>query len=224
MPKPPPTHRFKITCEADVADLGRVMVTLAQIEGLVVTGNELVTEIRTFAKNTPGISTGVIEEWIKDHPTFKAIDVVNHFRERGNGNGHAAYPALALLVEKGILKKLGPGNYARADVKQLAAPKPKPGRHDSQDRREVDHREFVLKLARKNHGRFNTAWMKNQFVKDDRKPSAVSPTLARLMQLKKIRRVGDSEYVLALKAVTRKSGKSAAAVSATTGVTEVANG
>jgi hypothetical protein len=214
MPSPPPAESFRVTTTVPKELLGEAIAALTKL-GLNDVAFDLVTDVRTYAKNPPGISTGVIEKWVEDHPTFRALDVVKHFRETGRGNGTAAYPALAILVEKGFLKKLSPGNYARADIKHLAAPKkaaPKPGKHDPQDRREIDHREFVLKLARRNHGRFNTPWLKREFEKDARKASAVSPTLARLLHLKKIKRVGEGEYVLLNKAVTRKKPKPVAPV------------
>jgi hypothetical protein len=44
--------------------------------------------------------------------------------EDGRTNG-ACYTALRLLSAKGILKSLGVGAYARADVKAIAPPKKK---------------------------------------------------------------------------------------------------
>lgn len=85
------------------------------------------------------------------------------------------------------------------DVVTLALPAPKPHAKHAKtklDRREVSHSSFILRQASRNHGRFNTAWMKKQFEKDGRKWGAVSPTIAPLLKQKLLKRVGEGEYVL----------------------------
>ena len=109
--------------------------------------------------------------------------------------GTSAYHSLTKLVDDGTLKKIGEGMYSRTDVKHLAAPKK--AKKPTQDRREIDHRTFLLRTASRNHGKFTTSKMKEWFDKDGRKPGNVSPTIAALMKKKQIKRVGDSEYVLA---------------------------
>jgi hypothetical protein len=213
MAKPPPVERFRITGETDVTSLGPVMSVLAKIPGFTVTGSELVTTVRRFATNvtTPGFSTQAwVTEWIKDHPTFKAIEVVTALKETGNGDGKAVYPALTYLVKAGVLKKLGEGMYSRVDVKAISAPKKKA--KQKQEHRDVSHLDFILRAASRNHGKFNTSWMKKQFEKDGRVPGNVSPTVTKLVQRKAIKRVGDSLYELTPKKTDKPSVNGAAPV------------
>jgi hypothetical protein len=203
MAKPPPVQTFEINCEVEVHNFGPAMVALAHIEGLVVTGSKLVTTVRSFAKNATGFNTqAFVREWIKEHPTFKAKEVVQAIRATGNGNGLAAYPALKVLVEEGALKKIGEGMYSLPGVKALAAPK-----QAKQARHEVPHSAFILRVASRNHGKFNTTRMKAQFEKDGRNPGTVSPTIASMMTKKQIKRVGEGEYVLLNKAAPKKTDK-----------------
>ena len=127
MPKTETVERFKVTeAEVGVADFGPAMVLLAQIPGLKVIGSELVTDVRAFARKTTHTikSEDFLGEWIKDHPTFKAIEPVQAFKADGRTAG-AAYTALRILTANKVLKQLGEGNYARTDVKSLTAPKKK---------------------------------------------------------------------------------------------------
>ncbi len=206
MPKPPPVEYFECICRMPVLTAGPIMAQLSKMEGLDVSAPHLVTEIKTFRQNAvnthPQVSSrDYLLEWIKDHPTFRAKEAVAHFNADGRSK-NSAYPVLSAAVEEGILKKLGPGEYSRADVKHL--PAPKKAKKQVQVRRDVDHPTFLLRNASRNHGRFNTSWMKAQFEKDGRKAGNVSPTIAKLMKLKQIKRVGDSEYVLMSKATAPK--------------------
>jgi len=206
MPKSQPIDRFRISCECEVSHLGQIMVQLARIEGLRVTGNELITEVHTYA-NRPRQTHEVRAEdflidWLADQREFQAKEAVKHFRQAGRTDG-AAYSALRELTKRKILKKHGEGRYSRlADKHQpkglKAAKKAAKKQHD------VDHRTFILRSASRNHGRFSTSWMKAQFVKDKRTPGNVSPTIAHLIKKKAIKRVGDSEYVLLQKAAKPK--------------------
>jgi hypothetical protein len=205
MPKQPVQQRFRISCEVDVADLGPAMVALAHIAGLTVTGSELVTDVATF-KSRPKQTHDVKAEdylidWIADHPEFKAKEAVEHFREAGRTDG-ACYTALRVLCERKLLRKLGEGRYSRLDAKHQ--PKKK---NPTPVRRDVSHPAFLLRLASRNHSRFNTAWAKTQFEKDKRSPGNVSPTIAKLMKDKQIKRVSESEYVLLQKAAKSKPGR-----------------
>jgi len=212
MPKSPPVEYFEFTCRCPVLTAGPIMAQLSKIEGLDVSAPHLVTEVRSFSRNTaatgsnPEIGTkAFLAEWSKANPTFKANDAVKALRADGRGGGSAAYPALNALVGDGTFKKLSPGQYSRADVKALPAPKKKAkAAKQTQVRRDVDHQTFLLRNASRNHGRFNTSWMKAQFEKDKRKAGNVSPTIAALLKKKQIKRVGDSEYVLMSKAAAPK--------------------
>ena len=208
MAKPPPVERFRISCETDVTSLGPVMSALAKVPGLIITGNELIEEVRSFARNQ---YTGhqikaedFLTDWLPDHPEFKAKEAVEHFRANG-----ACYKALRTLSANGALRKLGEGRYSTLAAKRQPK-KEKPVAGPKKERHAVNHRDFMLRTASRNHGRFNTNWMKEQFTKDDRIPGNVSPTIAVLMKKRLIKRVGDSEYVLtAKKAAPKKTDKPA---------------
>jgi hypothetical protein len=151
----------------------------------------------------------VLAEWIKEHPTFKAIEAVQYFEEQGRTKG-STYPALGVLVEKGILKKLGPGDYARADVKHLAAPKKKrvaKGPLKTFDKRGED---VVLSYARRNHGRFNTPKLVELFTREGRAKNSVYASIDALMKQKLVKRVGekgDGQYVLLNKTAPKPKPK-----------------
>jgi len=199
MAKTPAIESFKITCEVEVHNLGPAMVKLAQIEGLIVTGSELVTTVKSFA--TRGHTThhvkaeAYLEEWLKDHPTFRAIEAVNHFKADGRTSG-ACYTALRVLSADGRLKKLGEGMYSHPSVKAL--PKPKRGKAVKQPKKQPDigGSDFALRLMSRNHGRMSSATMKGHFEKDGRSPTGVGPVLSKLMEDKKIKRVGEGLYEL----------------------------
>lgn len=214
MPKAETRDYFNVTIRGVSKDaLGELHAVLAQLAYTDVT-SEYVTDVITFNKNKKVPhnikSEEYLAEWTGDHPTFKAIDAVNHFRADGRTDG-ACYTALRHMTANKFLKRIGEGQYSRGDIKALPAPKAsKAG--ISLDRREVNHYDFIMKLARKNHGKFNTAWMKAQFEKDGRKWMSVSPSIAVLLKKKALKRVDNSNYIVTAKAVTRKSNGAADAV------------
>lgn len=190
--------------------LGEAIAMLAKID-ITDVRPELVTEVRTFKQKPEIKSQDVLVDWIGEklangEVSFGAIEVVNYFKSLGR-TGTTAYPALGALVAKGILRKIGPGMYGMTAVKHLPAPEKKAAKKVvKMDRHEVSHLDFLLKVARRNHSRFNTAWMKKQFTADKRKWGAVSPAIANLIKLKKVKRVGDGEYILPQEAVPKKKG------------------
>jgi hypothetical protein len=205
-PPPEPIEDFSITAHHVTKEkVGEVYAALTKL-GLNDIETNLVTHVPKFMMKPEVASGDFIMKWTEDNPSFKAIDVVKAFEADGRGRS-AAYPALAVLVEKRFLKKVGPGQYARADQKALPAPKKEKQEKTQKkaiDRREVNHREFILRTASRNHGRFNTAWMKTQFEKDKRKPGAVSPSIDDLIKHKRLKRVASGEYVLMNKAQTER--------------------
>lgn len=214
MAKPPPTiQRFRIFCEVAVPDLGPVSVALAHISGLTVTGQELITDVITFRKksNHDVKAEDFLIDWMADHPTFKAKEAIEHFRANGRTDG-SGYTALRVLVERKLLRKLGEGQYSRIDVKHLPAPK-----KAKAARQEVSHRDFILRAASRNHGRFNLAWLKKQFVADGRTPGNASPSVTALLGHKQIKRVGNGEYVLLQKATASKTNSAQPAEVTTNG-------
>jgi hypothetical protein len=209
MPKPPPEQRFRISCEVGVADLGPAMVDLAQIKGLTVTGNELITDVRTYNKRPEIASQDLLAEWIKDHPTFKAREACQYFEDNGRTKG-SAYPAMGVLVDKGVLKKLGDGNYARTDVKHIEAPRKTrvaKGPPKIFSRRGED---VILTYAKRNHGRVNTHKLIDLFEEEGRARNSVYACINALLRDKLVKRVGDSgsgQYVLLAKAAKTKPAK-----------------
>lgn len=206
MPKPPPIEYFMLRAPTPKPLLGDAVAALTKL-GLTEINFDLIADVPAYkSRNNPEISSiEYLRTWIADHPTFRANNAVKHFLADGRTKGNA-YPALSALVNEGVLKKLAPGQYSRADIKHLANPKkkdkekPKPKEHDT------SHPDFVLRAARRNHGRFNTAWMKRAFERDGRTPAATSPTLSSMLTKKLIKRVGEGEYVLA-EAKPKPNGK-----------------
>jgi hypothetical protein len=229
MPKPPPVDYFRITCVSSKEALGETVAALIKL-GHTDIHHELVTDVRAFARNSkPEISSReLLTAWVQDHPTFGAIEAVKYFREQGRTN-NSAYPAIGDLVEKGILKKLGPGRYARADVKHLAAPKQKTRAKTSPKTFEKTAEEVLLSYAKRNHGRLNTARLTEFFTKEGRSKASVYTALHVLVNRKQIKRVGDAgsgQYVLLNGPAKKLAAKKKPAVSATktNGGAEVTHG
>jgi hypothetical protein len=203
MAKLPTVERFRISLETDIVSLGPVMAQLAKIPGVAVTGNELITDVRRFQKNSTIPKDGIpssefLTGWVKDHPTFTTSDATAAFEIDGRVKT-GAYGAIKTLIEKGILKKLADGHYARADVKQLAAPKKRrvaKGAPKTFDKRGED---VVLSYAKRNHGRFNAAKLVEIFTREGRAKNSVYASIDALMKQKIVKRVGEKgegQYVL----------------------------
>ncbi|TAI63889.1 hypothetical protein CWO89_21895 [Bradyrhizobium sp. Leo170] len=178
--------------------MGPIIAMLTRM-GVRNIGYELRTDIPAFASKTAHDikAEDFLTAWIADHPTFKAIDAVRHFRADGRTNG-ACYTALRTMVEKGTLKKLSSGNYARADVKALESPKPhkaasKTVKHERTGREEIER--FI-----RNRKSFTVAQLRELFRQQERKGKSVSPIIVKLLGAKTIKRIGAGEYA----AVTRK--------------------
>jgi hypothetical protein len=212
MPKQDPTviETFSFTFHSvpkdKVGDLHALGARLGLNDHEVV----LVENVHSYAKkNSHEIkSTDFLMTWIVDHPTFKAIEAVEAFRADGRGNGTTAYPALSTLVEQKILKKVGQGEYARADQKALPPPK-----KEKKEKKREQHvfgkpgTAVILSYARRNHGRFNNAKLHEVFEKEGRAKNSVSASIAKLLDSKLIKRVGaegSGSYVLLSKAMTEK--------------------
>ena len=204
MAKPQLEDSFNVHVLAVPLDrLGPLTALLAR-EGFGDVRNELVTTVRSFARNNQpadGVSSAdFLRAWIADHPTFRARDAVNHFRAEGRGNGHSAYAALIALVEDGTLKKPGPGQYARADVKQIAGPKKKAAKAKATKAHfEVPNSEALLTIARRNHGRFTSELAKKYFAVQGRAATGVGPTISHLIRDKLVRRTANGSYELTAK-------------------------
>jgi len=184
MVKLPVIERFRITCETSAADMGPLIAQLTRM-GLTNVSFELVNEAQRYARNVKpdGVNgEDYARAWVKDHPTFRAIELVEHFRQNGRSDG-VAYTSIRLLVEGKVIRKVGPGNYARTDVKQLAKPK------------KVSHGATVLRYAAK-HPSFSSIEIKKHFDKIGRPRDSVSTTLFDLTKQKKIKQLGAGAYRL----------------------------
>jgi hypothetical protein len=152
MPKPPPVLRFMLSYPIDAAHLGPRVAQLAA-EGITDVRFEVIEDVKTFGKRTNHEvpSQDFLAEWVKDHPTFKAREACQYFEANGRTKG-STYPAIGILVEKKILRKLGDGNYQRTDVKHLAPPKKKE-KSATTNRYEVTNSDFILRVGRRSHGK-----------------------------------------------------------------------
>lgn len=200
----PVIERFRISSEIEAANLGPVIAQLTKM-GLTNIHFELITDVVTFRQKTNHEIKSVefLAGWVKDNPTFKAIEACKYFEANGRTRG-SAYPALAELVEAGVLKKLDdPGHYARADVKHIAPPKKHAktktkviAKKANGQKYAVPNGDFILRVARRKHGRFHTADIKKAFKKDGRPPSSASPAINDLLTKKLISRIGEGLYEL----------------------------
>lgn len=210
MAKPETRDYFRTTIDQVPTDQLGALSTLLAYAGFESVRHELVTDVLRYKQKKPSHDVKAEDfliDWIADHKAFQAREAIQHFRNAGRTDG-AGYSSLRELVKRKLLRKLGEGRYttvalreAPKKLKPAKAAKAAPKQHV---RHEVDHRTFLLRTASRNHGRFNTAWMKKQFDKDGRTPGNVSPTISALVAKKLLKRVGDSEYVLLQKAPAPK--------------------
>jgi hypothetical protein len=202
--KPTEVDHFLIHCEALAPDVGPIIAALTRM-GVQNIGYELKTDILTFAGNRSHATKAedYLAAWISDHPTFKAIDAVNHFRADQRTPG-ACYSALRGLVDKGALKKLSSGNYARSDVHALESPKAraaaKPVEHERTGREEIER--FI-----RNRKSFTLMQLRELFRNQNRNEGSVSPILDKLLGTKAIKRVGaagSGEYAPVKRSAAKK--------------------
>lgn len=180
--QPEVTELCRIHAETTLDQMGHALAALARM-GLTNIGYELVTEVATFKKkqshdtNSENFAT----EWLNDHPTFKATELVKHFEDNGRTGG-AAYTALRVLVEKSALKKLSPGHYQRADVKAIAGPK-----------HEISNRDFIWKTIGKRKS-FTALELTQAFKADGRPTQSMTSVLAKMAAAKEVKMLGDGKY------------------------------
>jgi hypothetical protein len=211
VPKIQPFDNFKIIVEeVPPEELGPVLALLAKA-GLKARP-ELVTNIPSYGqRSTHEVNAeDFLLPWIADHATFRALEAVKHFEANGRSGG-GAYPTLAALVDKKVLKKLSPGNYARADVKHLEPPK-KAQRTAKGPKKVFDKRgeDVILSYARRNHGRVHTHKLIEIFEAEGRARNSVYASLDGLMKSKSIKRVGEpgtGHYILLNKAKAKPPTK-----------------
>jgi hypothetical protein len=184
--------------------LGVVIADLARREIFDIKP-ELITDVVTYNKKQAHAvkAEDLLIDWMAEHPNFRAIEAVTHFRAAGRTDG-SCYTAMRVLRERKLIRKVGEGQYSTVAAKSQPKKAKAAAKH-----RDVDNHTFILRAASRNHGRFNTAWMKKQFEADGRGSGSVSPTISALMKKKQIKRVSDSEYVLPQKAAKPKKGNGA---------------
>lgn len=227
MAKPPVTvDRFKLSCECEVTDLGAIIAQLTKM-GLTNLHFELMTDVATFRQKTNHAikAADFLTGWIKDHPTFKAAEVIQAFKADGRTAG-SGYSGLRDLVDANILKKLGEGNYARADVKAIAPPakkakkakkaKPQKPVNSHQMRYVVPNPALIMRIAKRKKGHFTVADIKAAFEKDGRPPSSASPAIKDLLDKKSIKRIADGEYQIIETPAPKTNGNTVAAVEGVT--------
>src|SRR5437879_2452520 len=95
--QPAQIERFRISSEIESANLGPVVAQLTKL-GLLNIHFELITDVATFRQKTNHAvkSVAFLAEWVKDHPTFKALEARDHFLANGRTRG-SAYPAITAL-------------------------------------------------------------------------------------------------------------------------------
>jgi hypothetical protein len=119
-----PSERFRISCEVDVGNLGPAMVRLAQIEGLVVTGSELITDVRAYAKNKPkkkrkvvvrktfdkNASEVILTHAKRNHCKFNTRQLIKTFETQGRAR-NSIYATLDAMMKDKIVKRVDKGEY-----------------------------------------------------------------------------------------------------------------
>jgi hypothetical protein len=180
--------------------LGELVAVVTKM-GFTQTRHELVTDVISFKTNRQHDvkAEDFLLAWIEEHPTFRARDPVKYFEENGRTAG-SCYTAIKILAEKKALKKLGDGNYARAGIKAIAAPKVE------RDHHEVDHREFILRYGRQHQGKMTRVKLMAHFEAHGRKPVSVGGALNWLAKYKMIKLLGDGEYMLTAKGSAKPPG------------------
>jgi hypothetical protein len=202
------TDRYQIHAETSLEQMGFVVAALTRM-GLLNIGYELITDIHAYKKGAERKVHGVnaldfAKEWIKEHATFKASELVKACEGDGRSSG-TAYGSLRDLVKAKVLRKLGPGNYQRTDVKALEAPaKPKSKRGTSNAPYDVPNKTVISKWVG-NKSRFKLADLTAHFLSIGRNPKSVSPIVTKMMQAKFIKAVGFGEYVVKKKEIKVKN-------------------
>ncbi|WLB24939.1 hypothetical protein QIH85_23960 [Bradyrhizobium japonicum] len=183
--------------------LGDVLGDLAK-RGLSEVLPELVTDVLSYKSRQQHdtSATDFLTAWVAEHPTFTLKEVTKHFRESGRTSA-AAYYAIKQLNEARTIKKLDDnGNYTRADVKHIEAPKKDRAATPAKAKRvvhDVDHREFILGYARAHGGRCSATKLRDYFTKHKRNPNSVGGALNYLVEHKKLKLLGEGEYLLLAK-------------------------
>jgi hypothetical protein len=189
-------NRFRIFAEVEAVELGPRLVQFAEM-GLQGIGHELITDVISFKGNGPRKahdSTGdqFAAAWVAEHPTFRALELVNYFRD-GERTAGSAYTALRNMVAQDIVVKVAPGMYRRADVRELEAPKESQRGKHGHIRHEVTNWDFI-RNAMKHRKRITAAELRTLFKEDGRNEASITPILTKMRAAKQLKDVGPGEY------------------------------
>jgi hypothetical protein len=202
MAKEPPVLRFMLSYPINAVDLGPRVAQLAR-EGITDVRFEVIEDIKTYGKKVQHEVSAIdyLAAWVADHPTFTTSEVGQHF-EAGGRSKTGIYAALAGLIDRKVVKKIDAQHYSRADIKHLAPPKKEKAKDPKshQNRYEVTNTDFILRNARRGHGRIVSSRIKDLFEKDGRNRSSVNPALSDMVEKGLLKRVEEGVYELAEKA------------------------
>jgi hypothetical protein len=199
MAKPPETRdRFKIFVETSKEQMGDVIVVLTKM-GFENIGHELITDVKAWGRKTHDTTAAdAIAEYIKENPTFRARDLIAHLKLDGRNN-NAVYSGIRTMLDKKLLIKLGEGNYQRADVKALAAPKAAPDKRPAKKSRagikpyEITNYDLIWRHF-KNRQSFKAKDVAVLFRANNRPDKSATSTLSTMTTKKIFRRVGEGRY------------------------------
>jgi hypothetical protein len=203
--EPETVDRFRISIEVPKEQLGHWVTEFTKM-GLQHISHELVTDVLTYKEKKPRTiyetsGDDLLREWIKSHATFKRKEVLDYFEHSGR-TAKSGDAALARLIKLKEVKPLGQGNYQRAGVKAIAAPKKakaKNGKKTTKPPRrpptnyKVPNIDLILGFMRKRK-KVTLTDIQTIFVKNGRPAKSVSPILTDLIAKHKVRRVGAAEY------------------------------
>jgi hypothetical protein len=200
--EPETVDRFRIYAEIPKDQLGHWVTEFTKM-GLKEIGHELITDILNYKEKKPRVvyetsGDDFLREWLKTHATFNRTEALGHF-EQGGRTAKSGDAALARLIKLKEVKPLGQGNYQRAGVKAIAAPKKAKAKKPAKPPRrpvtnyKVPNIDLILGFMRKRKT-VTLSDIQTVFAKSGRPVKSVSPILTDLIAKHKVRRVGTGEY------------------------------
>ncbi len=214
MAKQPETvDRFRVTCEAPRHQLGDIIAELTKL-GVPHIEHELITDVLTYKKpkKFDVNSADFLREYIKEHPTFTRKEAIAHFAESGRSDDQASN-AIYILVKEKEIRKLGVGNYQRADIKAITgpkkakAPKGEPAKKKRAapahiGRYDVSNADLILRAFR-NRKSFTSKDAEALLEGNGRPRKSAAPCLLKMRrQDRTVKRIGEGEYEV-IKAKTK---------------------
>lgn len=204
--QPETVDRFRIFAETTSEAMGPLLAQLTKM-GLENIGYELITDVVSYNKRAKHETSlrDVAMAFLEDNPTFKASTLAHHLRELGRGHS-SAHSIIRDLVADGTLRKLGGGNYSRADVKAIGSntkvsgtktsdvgEKPSlRGKHHKAPQ-EITNLEFIWNKI-KGRKRITSLELRDFFNQEKRNPKSISPILSKMVVTKMLRSTGVGEY------------------------------